>query len=119
MNRKYGSVVDRLLANSFYDYISGCWLWIGHRSKKGYGQINFRENGRHVKKYAHRVSYETYIGSIPPDMEIDHVCENEACIHPNHMRLVTKTENLTLRDFRKKWCGISNCTYPSHKKYKN
>ncbi len=80
------------------DRTATCWLWLGSKSSDGYGIF-----GIHSRKgvMAHRYSYELTHGSIPTDMEIDHVCHNEdtgcraskncihrRCVNPEHLSLV-------------------------------
>lgn len=48
-----------------------CWLWTGKLNHAGYGRIWHQTERRMV--FAHRMSYEMHVGSIPPQMEIDHV----------------------------------------------
>ena len=67
-----------------------CWIWIGRRSRNGYGLINI--DGR--SKFAHRVSYELRRGSIPPGLVIDHLCRTRHCVNPWHMECVTGAENV-------------------------
>lgn len=93
---------ERLIANTVVSTECAyngapCWEWIG-KHIRGYGQINVHEAGRAVRKIAARVSYETFIGPIPDGMELDHLCRNVSCIHPNHLEPVTGTENLARRD---------------------
>lgn len=70
--------------------MSGCWFWLGHIQKNGYGQTS-RES---KKIYAHRLSYEYYIGLIPEGMDIDHVCGMRSCVNPEHLRLATRSQNM-------------------------
>lgn len=43
---------------------------------------------------AHRFSYEAHKGPIPEGLEIDHVCRNRSCVNPEHLRAVTRRENM-------------------------
>jgi hypothetical protein len=63
---------------------SGCWLWIGHRDKAGYGKIGITKRRC---KLAHRVAFELYNGPIPDDMDICHHCDNPPCCNPEHLFL--------------------------------
>lgn len=67
----------------------GCWQWRGHRIRGGYG--TFWWNGRKIP--AHRFAYEILMGPIPEGLEIDHLCRNRSCVNPQHLELVTSSEN--------------------------
>lgn len=69
-----------------------CIEFNGARHDFGYGIISV--NRKNV--YAHRLSYETFVGPIPPDFTIDHLCRNPPCWNPWHLDAVTRGEN-TLR----------------------
>lgn len=71
---------------------NGCWLWlggIGSRTNGGYGVFWNGENNTG----AHRFSYELHKGPIPDDMTVDHLCYNPPCVNPDHLRLLTNSEN--------------------------
>lgn len=68
-----------------------CWLWTGTKNPNGYGR--FSHNGRTVQ--AHRFSYEMHIDTIPPGMQLDHLCRVRHCVRPNHLEPVTQQENLS------------------------
>jgi len=101
-HRKYRDIEERLLCNSILiGYGCDCWMWLGHKTKKGYGKLNVRLAGKHYRLYAHRVAYETFKGLLlATEEEIDHICENEWCINPEHMEVVSKPENLRRRHER-------------------
>jgi hypothetical protein len=70
--------------------INGCILWTGAREKSGYGNIDYQK-----KRYkAHRFAYEIFIGPIPKNKELDHICRNKSCVNPEHLRAVTHQENM-------------------------
>jgi len=69
--------------------VGDCWEWQGERVR-GYGRT-WRTGERIL---AHRYSYETFVGPIPPGLEIDHLCRNRACVLPAHLEAVTRQENI-------------------------
>jgi hypothetical protein len=66
-----------------------CWLWTAWIERNGYGRfwLDGRQHG------AHRVAYELYVGAIPADLEIDHLCRVRHCVNPAHLEAVTSSEN--------------------------
>jgi len=67
-----------------------CWNWIASVDGKGYGQFNLSRKMVSV----HRISYILAKGSIPKELELDHLCRNKICVNPNHLETVTHRENL-------------------------
>lgn len=67
----------------------GCWLYRG-RLKDGYAYVWGDEAKCAI---GHRVAYESLVGPIPADMEIDHLCRVRNCINPAHLEAVTQDEN--------------------------
>lgn len=68
---------------------SGCWEWITHRDKDGYGQ--FWAYGKPVS--AHRFIFGYYHGEIQKKMIIHHKCYNRACCNVSHLEQKTSKEN--------------------------
>lgn len=70
---------------------SPCWVWNGGTQSKGYGSVT---NGRGGSMLAHRAVWESIHGPIPDDMTVDHICRNKLCGRPDHLRLLTRGDNL-------------------------
>ena len=107
MNNKYVCMEQRLIVNSVLDPATDCWLWIAARDRRAstpYGKISiwcvFRQ--RPIKRQAHIVAYETFVGPIPDGHEIDHKCRNGYCINPAHLQAVDPSVNKARRVFKTK-----------------
>jgi hypothetical protein len=68
-----------------------CWIWTGGLYPNGYGQMKCAK-GKVTS--AHRVSYLLFKGSIPEDLQIDHLCRNRRCVNPKHLEVVDCRTNL-------------------------
>ena len=78
---------------------SGCWEWQGPVGSNGYGQFGkYLGGGRAARTAttikAHRAFYEFYVGPIPADCELDHLCRNRLCVNPSHLEPVSHAENM-------------------------
>ena len=68
---------------------NGCWHWTGAiHPKTGYAR--FWAAG---DRFAHRWSYEHFVGPIPDGLVVDHLCRVRHCVNPDHMEPVTYREN--------------------------
>jgi hypothetical protein len=75
---------------------SGCWEWIGRRTKNGYGRY-YIGTSRLDQRYAsaHRWAYELLAGPIPNGMDLVHLCRVRHCVNPAHLEPVTRAENIS------------------------
>jgi hypothetical protein len=69
---------------------TGCTLWTGALTQKGYGDLLVER--RHIR--AHRAAWEAYRGPIPDGMHVLHKCDVPACINPDHLWLGTNVDNM-------------------------
>jgi hypothetical protein len=84
---------DSRLPSRFWSKVlsqdSGCWLWQAARTD-GYGIYSI--NAKAFR--AHRIAYESLVGTIPAEMQLDHLCRNRACVNPGHTEPVSQGENI-------------------------
>jgi hypothetical protein len=96
--------------------LDGCWLWVEHVDKDGYGKVRVGKD----KLRAHRVSYELYREQIPAGMVIDHLCLQKSCVNPHHLDVVTLAENNKRRPYTKlceHGTGVTRCELGCAKEY--
>ena len=68
---------------------SGCWLWTGALSTKGYGLMDIL--GALLR--THRIAYSWLVGPIPAGLTLDHLCRVRRCCNPDHLEAVAHRTN--------------------------
>lgn len=75
--------------NSFHLTDSGCKEWTGKKKRCGHGYVYFN-----YKTYlCHRIAYFLYYGNLDKTLQINHKCNNPACIEPTHLYQGTPRQN--------------------------
>lgn len=78
---------------SFEVDASGCWNWTVTVNQKGYGRM---WTGSRTM-VAHRFAYELVNGPVPDGLDAAHLCHNRRCVNPDHIKAMTRSENLLMR----------------------
>jgi HNH endonuclease len=114
----YDGVYARLVANTAEpSNDQGCWEWQAKRDRWWYGRINLYVPGlgRVVTLMAHVALFATFHAApacaddlflayqevIASGLELDHLCEMPPCCNPDHLELVTPSENCQRRGQRR------------------
>ena len=83
---------------------SGCWEWIAGKNAYGYGQFKY-PTGSDNSMGAHKASYLYFYGSIPEGKQVNHHCDNRACVNPTHLYAGTHQDNMDDMVNRGRWNG--------------
>ena len=90
--------------------IGECWVWtkgLGKNADYGYIYLGKKENdyGKlvSVKRAVHVVSYMHFVGPIPIDWVVDHMCEHKLCCNPDHLEAIPNLRNLQRAQERRPW----------------
>ncbi len=74
-------------------YDSPCWIWQWFIDWYGYGAVRVES----AVCRAHRVYYEASKGTIESGKQLHHLCEQRACVNPDHLLPVTPKEHGSYR----------------------
>ena len=99
------------VAARFAEYVepepnTGCFLWLGAMSAKGYGR--FTVAGK--VEFAHRIAYELAHGPLAPDTCVLHSCDNPSCVNPAHLHAGDRLLNAREREQRNRGAKATRLT---------
>ncbi len=81
--------VESLLGFVTPEPTTGCWLWLGATTTKGYARAMW--HGKRV--LVHRKLYEVMRSCVIGKLMVCHKCDTPLCVNPSHMFLGTATDN--------------------------
>ena len=96
---RFWSKVDRRGPNE-------CWEWMRGKDKDGYGAFSVG----FCSQRSHRISFLIFNGTISPELEVCHHCDNPGCCNPVHLskealRTTMPTWFLRVGTFEERECG--------------
>lgn len=81
--------IDRFLKKVAKLENDNCWLWKASKTQQGYGMFSYK--GKSIP--AHRFSYFYYKKEIPDKLIVHQICQNNACVNPEHLIVCSKSES--------------------------
>ena len=83
---------ERFFSKTTPEPNTGCLLWTGSTTDKGYGR--FHRGRRNEVRKAPRVAWEISHGQIPEGLHVLHRCDTPPCVEVRHLFLGTNSQNM-------------------------
>jgi hypothetical protein len=94
-------IIDRFWGK--VEKTASCWNWLAGKDNDGYGRFG--------KQRAHQVAFVLKYRHIPVGKELNHTCQNRACVRWSHLEALTHKEHMrkTPGTFGYKWAAATHC----------
>lgn len=112
--------IERRIGERVEHTPDGCWSWTGTLDKNGYaiGMCGSRTDGTRGTRRLARVAYELWVGPLAPELTVDHLCNNRACLNPVHLEAVAQAENKRRAALRRTTCRRGHPRTPENTRIK-
>lgn len=80
---------------SYVDRSGDCWIWTRALNSSGYGVHRCGDGGQAYTTMAHRAAWIMHNKTgVPDGLHLDHLCGTRSCVRPDHLDVVTQSENV-------------------------
>jgi hypothetical protein len=77
------------------DKTDSCWMWIGSKNSRGYGNFNVRTSDQWMNYLAHRLSWAIANNQeVATHLVVRHGCDIPLCVNPDHLTIGTQKDNI-------------------------
>lgn len=86
---------------------SGCWVFMGATTSRGYGHLGGPRGTPNV--LAHRASFERHHRALSPGEFVCHICDVKCCVNPHHLYAGSRFDNARDAAVRRRFAyGLRN-----------
>ena len=94
-SKRYGTVMERIERDTFYEPNCGCWLFAGPVDERGYGRVRIGKKKVRVHNFTFQ---KDTMNPTSDDQVVMHSCDMPCCWNPDHLSAGTGC-----RQYRRIW----------------
>ena len=70
---------------------TGCWIWIGNVTSKGYPRLSSKKKDMSPA----RLALDHFVAPLSDDLVVSRTCQTELCVNPDHLNAHPQGQGLT------------------------